>query len=501
MSLATVYSRAQNGMQAQAITIEVNIANGMPAFTVVGLPEASVRESKDRVRGAIQNSGFTFPNKRITVNLAPADLPKEGSRFDLAIALGILVATGQMPETLLHDHEFVGELALSGEIRQVRGVLPTAIACAQAQRTLILPQANAEEAALIPSLTAYQTPHLLAIFAHVQGETPLTPVSASAEKEEQPYPLDFADIKGQEHAKRVLLIAAAGGHNVLMMGSPGTGKSMLASRLPTILPEMTEEEALETASIYSISNQGFDTKQWRKRPFRQPHHSASSPALVGGGSNPKPGEISLAHHGVLFLDELPEFPRQVLEVLREPLENNHISISRATRQTEYPANFQLIAAMNPCPCGFLGDEQKPCVDSPEQIARYRNKISGPFIDRIDIIVEVPRIAHERLAEETPEAYCSAYMREQVKTARARQIARQGVANANLAAAQINEHCALTETGMKMLNQAAQALNLSMRSYHRIQKLARTIADLEGAEHIADAHLAEAIQLRRVEWSR
>ncbi len=499
MSLATVYSRAQNGMQAQPITIEVHIANGMPAFNMVGLPEATVRESKDRVRGALQNAGFTFPNKRITVNLAPADLPKEGSRFDLAIAIGILVATGQMLDNLLHDHEFIGELALSGEIRQVRGVLPTALACAKAERTLILPQENAEEAALIDALNAYHAKHILDIFAHSQGEQLLMPVKPVEDKNPDPYPLDFADIKGQEHAKRVLLIAASGGHNVLMMGSPGTGKSMLASRVPTILPEMSEDEALETASIYSISNQGFDTKQWRKRPFRQPHHSASSPALVGGGSNPKPGEISLAHNGVLFLDELPEFPRQVLEVLREPLENNHISISRATRQIEYPANFQLIAAMNPCPCGFLGDEQKACVDSPDQVARYRNKISGPFIDRMDIIVEVSRIAHARLAEDTPAEYGSAHMREQVKIARQRQIDRQGVANANLSAAQMNEFCALSQTGAQMLNQAAQALNLSMRSYHRIQKLARSIADLEGEAHIGDAHLAEAIQLRRVEW--
>lgn len=498
MTLATVYSRSQNGMESLPITIEVHLANGLPGFTVVGLPEAAVRESKDRVRAAIQNAGFNFPNKRITVSLAPADVPKEGSRFDLSIAVGILVATGQMDGHFLADHEFVGELALSGEIRAVRGILPTALACASAEHALILPEANETEAALVKSLTGYKAKHILDIFAHTQG-TPLPHITYQAPQHTEETPLDFADIKGQEHAKRILLIAAAGGHNVLMLGSPGTGKSMLAARIPTILPDMTETEALETASLYSISHHGFQPHNWGRRPFRQPHHSASSPALVGGGSNPKPGEISLAHNGVLFLDELPEFSRQVLEVLREPLENHHISISRATRQMEYPANFQLIAAMNPCPCGYLGDDEKVCSDSPDQISRYRNKISGPFIDRIDIISEVPRIKHERLAETTPAEYSSAFMREQVKTARAKQIARQGCANANLVAAQINTFCKLSESSRQMLNQAAKSLNFSMRSYHRIQKLARTIADLDQAENIGDHHLAEAIQLRRIEW--
>ncbi|PIE45407.1 MAG: ATP-dependent protease [Gammaproteobacteria bacterium] len=498
MSLATVLSRAQNGMDSQPITIEVHLANGLPGFTVVGLPEAAVRESKDRVRAAIQNSGFTFPNKRITVSLAPADVPKEGSRFDLAIAIGILVASGQMDDSLLADHEFVGELALSGEIRRVRGILPTALACSADCHSLILPEDNEAEAALVKSLTGYKAKHILDIFAHTQ-DMPLAYISEQKTATKIDSPLDFADIKGQEHVKRVLLIAAAGGHNVLMIGSPGTGKSMLASRLPTILPEMTEAESLETASIYSISHHGFKPENWGKRPFRQPHHSASSPALVGGGSHPKPGEISLAHNGVLFLDELTEFPRQVLEVLREPLENNHISISRATRQIEYPANFQLVAAMNPCPCGYLGDEEKSCSDSPDQIARYRNKISGPFIDRIDIITEVPRIKYKRLAEDTPAEYSSAIMRQQVKRARDKQVTRQGCANANLSAGQINTICALGDTGTSILNRAAQALNLSMRSYHRIQKLTRTIADLDSSDNIAEHHLAEAIQLRRIEW--
>lgn len=495
MSLATVMSRAQSAMDSPAITVETHLANGLPGFTIVGLPEAAVRESRDRVRGAIQNSGFSFPNKKITVNLAPADLPKEGSRFDLAIAMGILVASEQLPQQALHNTEYIGELALGGGLRKIKGVLPSALVCHQAGHTLILPKANENEASLIANLSAYTAESLLDILAHFQGQS-LPPVQHSTNISQCDYDIDFIDVKGHESIKRAMLITAAGGHNLLMIGPPGTGKSMLAARLPSILPTMTETEALETASLYSISHHGFSIDNWRHRPYRHPHHTSSSPALVGGGSIPKPGEISLAHNGVLFLDELPEFPRQVLEVLREPLETKKISISRASRQSEYPANFQLIAAMNPCPCGFLGDKVQPCKDSPDQVARYRNKISGPLIDRIDIICEVNRISHDQLAEIPRAKYGSESMKAQVEAARTIQLQRQGIANANLSTAQIDSYCLLSEDCRAMLNQAAQSLSLSMRSYHRIQKLARSIADLDNQLQINKSHLAEAIQLRR-----
>lgn len=495
MSLATVLSRAQTGMDAPDITIEVHLANGLPGFTIVGLPEAAVREAKDRVRAAIQNSQFTFPNKRITVNLAPADIPKSGSRFDLAIALGILVASEQLPQTLLHNTEYIGELALSGAVRGVNGILPTALHCANADHKMILPSENEFEASLIHSLTAHKIEHLLDLLGHVSGR-PLSTIQRAAQMNFDDEQMDFAEVKGQSHAKRILLIAAAGGHNVLLSGSPGTGKSMLASRLPSILPDLTEAEALATASVYSISNHGFDAKNWGKRPFRYPHHSSSAPALAGGGSHPKPGEISLAHEGVLFLDELPEFSRTVLEILREPLETGKITISRATQQLEFPANFQLVAAMNPCPCGYHGDPDKACTCTPDQISRYRSKISGPLLDRIDIISDIPRVKYQTLHADTPHAETSQGMRERVLSARNAQLNRQKATNANLSPSDIDVHCQLDDTCQTLLNQAAQKLNLSMRSYRRVQKLARTIADLDNAKHISTAHLAEAIQLRR-----
>lgn len=391
MSLAIINSRAPVGIDALAVTVEVHLGNGLPAFNIVGLPEKAVQESRERVRGAINNSQFEFPARRITVNLAPADLPKEGGGFDLPIAIGILAASGQIPSEL-DSYEFVGELALSGEIRPVRGALPVALACRQLQHKLIFPSANADETSLVKNFEAYPAEHLLEVSAHLNNTRLLSRLSRDINPKKVFDTPDLSDVKGQPQAKRALEIAAAGGHSLLMIGPPGTGKSMLASRLPGILPGMTDEQALETASIHSISGNDFNPASWKVPPFRAPHHTASSAALTGGGSNPRPGEISLAHNGVLFLDELTEFERRTLDNLREPLENGYISISRVSQQTRYPSRFQLIAAMNPCPCGYLGDAKRACgTCTTAQIKRYQGKVSGPVMDRIDIQVEVPSI--------------------------------------------------------------------------------------------------------------
>ncbi len=499
MSLAIVYSRGRSGIDAPLVTVEVHISNGLPALNIVGLPETAVKESKDRVRGAIINSRFEFPQQRITINLAPADLPKEGGRFDLAIALGILAASDQIPKTALAQYECLGELSLGGELRPINGVLPVAIQAKQAGRQLIVPESNCLEAMLVQDVGVLPAKHLLDICAHLSGRQSILVERQTLAPEVSAFEIDFADVHGQYQVKRAFEIAAAGMHNLIMLGPPGTGKSMLASRMPTILPLLNEIQGQESAAIASISDQGFDIHNWLKAPYRAPHHTASAAALVGGGSNPKPGEISLAHWGVLFLDELPEFDRKVLEVLREPLETGHITISRANRQVDFPATFQLIAAMNPCPCGYLGDSSGRCHCSSEQVARYRAKISGPLLDRIDMHLEVPRVAHEVLRKGSPAGEeSSATVRARVEAARQRAFARAGKVNAVLSAVEVKRHCELTDAGHELLAQAMERFGLSNRAYHRILKLARSIADLAGAENIAIVHLSEAIGYRRLD---
>ena len=495
MSLAVVYSRAQEGVSAPLVTCEVHLSGGLPATSIVGLPETAVREARDRVRAAILNCQLDYPQRKITVGLAPADLPKDGGRFDLPIAIGILAANGTIPCDALERFEFLGELALSGELRAIHGVIPAVVHATRSARSVIVPRMNASEAALVGDADVRSADSLLEVCAYLCGRGELPRAQRAppvATLENAP---DLSEVRGQQHARRALEVAAAGAHNLLLVGPPGTGKTMLACRLPGILPPLTEHEALELAAVRSVAGFGTEMNDWMRRAFRAPHHTASAVALVGGGSVPRPGEVSLAHHGVLFLDELPEYDRRVLEVLREPIESGHITISRAARQAEFPARFQLVAAMNPCPCGYAGDAGGRCRCTPDQVKRYRSRISGPLLDRIDLKLEVPRVNHAELrascAGESSES-----VRNRVTAARARQLVRAGKPNAWLNNRETERDCELGNAEHGLLDRAVERLGLSARAYHRILRVARTIADLGSCSKIEAVHLSEAIQYRR-----
>ncbi|MBC8026942.1 MAG: YifB family Mg chelatase-like AAA ATPase [Steroidobacteraceae bacterium] len=513
MGVACVASRAQIGLSAPRVAVEVHLGGGLPNFSIVGLPATAVKESKDRVRAALANSGFDFPAGRITVNLSPADLPKEGCRYDLPIALGILLASSQIsvPEESLAVCEFYGELGLAGELRPIRGVLLAAAHAARESRSIVVPAANVTEARFAAPRSTCGAATLLAVcelaIAGVRGE--LADAVADPEFPACPRELDLADVRGQAAAKRALVIAAAGGHSLLFVGPPGAGKSMLSQRLPGLLPPLAGDEALDVAAIASVSTRGFAATDYARRPFRAPHHTASASAIIGGGPQARPGEVSLAHRGVLFLDELPEFNRSVLESLREPLESGVVAISRAARQVEYPARFQLVAAMNPCPCGYLGESTANCRCAPPEIARYRARISGPLLDRIDLRVAVPAVSSEELLDENaPASVTSAQAAALVRAARELQLARASKLNCDLTGKEIQKFCRIDRVGRRLLAGAREKLALSARGVHRVLRVARTIADLEmanlepmsskdgAATAISMTHLAEALQLRR-----
>ena len=512
MSFAQVYTRSVVGLHAPQVIIEVHLSQGLPALTIVGLPAAAVRESKDRVRSAIINSGFQFPNRRLTINLAPADLPKDGARLDLPIAIGILAASGQLEPEALSRFEFIGELALNGELRQVSGSLAVAraikaemlAACKNTEqdsrqlRQLIVPCDNGAEASRVEGVTILAAQNLKAVCSHLQSladssliDERLEVVQATAVQSKVAYKVDLADVKGQHHARRALEIAAAGGHSILFTGPPGSGKTLMASRLPTILPDLSDEDALEVASTYSVADSDYD---YGTRPFRQVHHTISAVALVGGGSRPKPGEITLANKGILFLDELPEFDRTVLEVLRQPLEAKQITISRANSQLTFPANFQLVAAMNPCPCGYDGDGSGRCRCRPEQIKRYQDKLSGPLLDRIDLHITVPALPIADL-QNAQAGETSEQVRTRVAAAHQQQLERQKKVNNELSPSEIDKYIHLGAGEQQLLQLAQQRLNLSARGYHRVLRVARTIADLADSEGITSAHVSEALSYR------
>ncbi|ENM5742247.1 YifB family Mg chelatase-like AAA ATPase [Vibrio metoecus] len=496
MGLAIIHSRASIGVQAPPVTVEVHISNGMPGFTLVGLPETTVKESRDRVRSAIINSRFEFPAKRITVNLAPADLPKEGGRFDLPIALGILAASDQIARTKLENYEFIGELALSGEIRGVKGVLPAALAANQVHRCLVVPHCNGDQAALVGSGRHKSAQSLLEVCADLCGQQNLSLFQSSPSVQQVVHTRDLQDIIGQQQGKRALEIAAAGNHNLLFLGPPGTGKTMLASRLCDLLPEMSDEEAMETASIASLTQQEINQHNWKLRPFRSPHHSSSMAALVGGGTIPRPGEISLAHNGLLFLDEMPEFERKVLDSLREPLESGEIVISRAQGKTRFPARFQLVGALNPSPTGYYEGSQARA--NPQSILRYLSRLSGPLLDRFDMSIEIPALPKGTLANGGDRGESTAAVRQRVLLARTRMLERSGKVNALLQSREIEQYCPLLKADAEFLESALHRLGLSIRAYHRIIKVARTIADLQGEAQIARPHLAEALGYRSMD---